>query len=259
MSTVATSAPAEEITAADWELRFEQPMFVAALLVIPVVVIDASRASHEWKTFALVLNWLIWLAFAAELVTMLRVSGDRLGWLRQHPLEAAIVLLTPPFLPATLQTLRFFRLLRLLRIVVVAKEARRLFTPDGIRLAAVLAGVAALGGGAIFANVEKQQSLWDGVWWAITTMATVGYGDLSPTTVIGRLVAIALMFIGIGFFALVTGAVAQRFVETDIKAQGAAVELVVESDVDAARIAIAAELRSMGERLQELEARLRDL
>jgi voltage-gated potassium channel len=231
-------------------------MFVAALLVVPVVVLDASHTGHGWKTFALILNWLIWVAFAAELVTMLRVSPDRLGWLRQHPLEAAIVVLTPPFLPATLQALRFFRLLRLLRIVVVAKKARQLLTVDGVRFAAVLAGVAALGGGAIFANVEKQESLWDGVWWAVTTMATVGYGDLSPTTVIGRLDAIVLMFIGIGFFALVTGAVAQKFVAADVHTEAETLEAAVHADVDLARDEIAIELRAIAQRLNELEQKL---
>ncbi len=76
------------------------------------------------------LNWGIWLAFVAELVVMLRVVPNKRRWLREHPLEVAIVLVTPPFLPASLEAARIFRLLRLIVLL-----ARRLHRP-----AAVLAG-----------------------------------------------------------------------------------------------------------------------
>lgn len=114
--------------------------------------------------------------------------------------------------------------------------------------------MAALGGGAIFAQVEER-SVWDGVWWAVTTMATVGYGDLSPATVVGRLLAIALMLIGIGFFALVTGAVAQRFLATEV-AEVEEAELELADDIAAARTEFARELRELSERLQALERRV---
>jgi voltage-gated potassium channel len=57
--------------------------------------------------------------------------------------------------------------------------------------------------------------LWDGVWWAVVTVTTVGYGDLYPTTVQGRLIGMVLMFVGIGFLSLLTAAVASRFVKQE--------------------------------------------
>ena len=47
------------------------------------------------------------------------------------------------------------------------------------------------------------------------TVTTVGYGDLYPTTVQGRLIGMALMFVGIGFLSLLTAAVASRFVKEE--------------------------------------------
>jgi len=141
---------------------FQVPIFIAALLVIPVIVIEQAHVSHGIKTFGNALNWVIWAAFATELVVMLVVVPDRMRWLRAHPLEAAIVLLTPPLLPASLQALRMFRLLRVLRLTVLVKQYRRLFTLEGVRGAAVLAAIAAFGGGAIFSVVEKGYSVWDG-------------------------------------------------------------------------------------------------
>jgi voltage-gated potassium channel len=73
-----------------------------------------------------------------------------------------------------------------------------------------------LGGGAAFAAVEKEQHLsaWDGVWWAITTVTTVGYGRPFVTTDGGRIIAICLMVTGIGFVAVLTAAAAERFVRS---------------------------------------------
>ena len=90
-------------------------------------------------------NWIIWLAFAVELVVMLAVVRDRWAWLRTHPPEVAVVLLTPPSLPSSLQSLRVLRLLRLLRLLRIAKLARRMFSLEGVRWAAVLAALTALG------------------------------------------------------------------------------------------------------------------
>jgi voltage-gated potassium channel len=234
-------------------------MFVAALLVVPVVVIENSSVSQGWRTFAGALNWLIWSAFALELILMLAVVPNRGEWLRKHPLEAAIVLLTPPFLPTGLQALRLFRLLRLLRLAVVVKRYRRLFTSDGVRGAAVVAAVAALGGGALFSTFETGYSVWDGVWWAMATMTTVGYGDLSPHTVGGRMVGVALMLIGIGFVALLTGAIAQRFLTPQLEEGVASVEVEVADDVGRARSELLGELREITRRLQALEQRVERL
>lgn len=234
-------------------------MFIAALLVVPVVVIENSSASNGWRDSAQALNWLIWSAFALELVVMLSVVPNRGEWLRKHPLEAAIVVLTPPFLPASLQAFRLFRLLRLLRLTVVVKRYRLLFTADGLRGAAVIAAVAALGGGAFFSVFEKGYSVWDGVWWAVATMTTVGYGDLSPHTTGGRLVGIALMLIGIGFVALLTGAIAQRFLAPQLEESVASVELEVADDVGRARSELLSELREITRRLQALERKVGQL
>ena len=84
-------------------------MLVAALLVVPAIAIEQSEAGDPWTTIALVINWATWLAFVTEAVLMLSVVDSRSRWLRDHPLEIAIILLTAPFLPASLQALRGFR------------------------------------------------------------------------------------------------------------------------------------------------------
>lgn len=196
-------------------------MLIAALLTIPAVGIEQSDAGEPWDSVAVYLNWAIWLAFLAEALLMLRAVDDRWKWLRDHPLEVAIILLTPPFLPASLQAARVFRLLRLLRLVRAALLVRRLLSTEGVRDAAVLAAMTVLGGGAAYASVEKAQNLsaWDGVWWAIVTVTTVGYGDTYPQTDAGRIIAIVVMLVGIGFVAILTAAGAERFTRAQREAE----------------------------------------
>ena len=195
------------------EQRLELPLLIFALLTIPAIAFEYADQQEPWHAIGIALNWMIWLAFVAEVVIMLRVVPDRRRWLRDHPLDLAIVIFTPPFLPAVLQATRVFRLLRLLRLVRAGSLARRVFSTEGVRDAAVLTLIAVLGGGAAFAAVEKDDDLsgWDGVWWAIQTVTTVGYGDTPVETDAGRIIAICLMITGIGFVAVLTAAAAERF------------------------------------------------
>jgi voltage-gated potassium channel len=235
--------------------RFELPILIAAVLVIPVIVIEESHVSEGWKHFGVALNWVIWVAFAVEMIVMLAVVPSRVRWLRENPLEVAIVVLTPPVLPASLQALRVFRLLRLLRLMRVAQLSRRLFSLEGLRYVALLALLTVLGAGAAFAALEKHSSTWDGVWWAFTTMTTVGYGDKVPVTVLGRTIAMAVMLVGIGFIAILTGAVAQRFLSPQLE-EIAEFESEAAGEIEAAETDILAEVREIRARLGRLQAHL---
>ena len=214
------------------EERFEWPLLIAALLTIPAIAIEQSSAGEPYDTIAVILNWIVWLAFLVELVVMLALVPNRRQWLREHPLELAIVVLTPPFLPPALQAARVFRLLRLLTLVKAAVLLRRLMSTEGIRDSAVLALVTVLIGGAAYSAIEKTHngepiSAWDGVWWAITTVTTVGYGDTYPDTTAGRVIAMVVMFVGIGFVAIITAAAAERFMRAR-----RAEDVVVERQLD---------------------------
>lgn len=65
--------------------RFEIPLLVAAALVIPAIWIEGSDLSRPWPAVGAAVDWAIWLAFAVEMVVMLRVVPDGATWLRKHP------------------------------------------------------------------------------------------------------------------------------------------------------------------------------
>ena len=235
--------------------RFEKPVMLATVLVIPALVVEASAGDPRLKSAAVMLNWLIWLVFLAELAALLAVAPSRSQWVRSHPLLVAIVILTVPFLPASLQAARLFRLARLVRLVAVLKLAQRLLSPSGIQFAAATVGLAVLGGAAAFQAAERTQdpppTLWDSVWWAMTTVTTVGYGDIEVKTTLGRIVGMVLMILGIGFVALLTGALAQRFLQPSAERIEAAETRLAEEERE-----IADEFRELAERLARLEQRV---
>jgi voltage-gated potassium channel len=203
------SRPREERVQA-W---FEWPVLTAALLTVPILVVQESHLGEPWEAIGSFLNWATWATFAAEVIVMLCLVERRGPWIRAHLIDVLVVVLTPPFAPAIWQAGRIFRLVRLLRLVRIF-SLRRLLSLEGMRYAALIAAGTVVVGGAVFASVEKQQHLttWDGVWWAITTVTTVGYGDVVPKTDAGRIIAMAIMMIGIGFVALLTAFIADRFV-----------------------------------------------
>ena len=57
------------------------------------------------------------------------------------------------------------------------------------------------------------RNLGDGIWWALVTISTVGYGDITPVTTLGRVVASSLMLLGLGLIATITAIVSAKFIQ----------------------------------------------
>jgi voltage-gated potassium channel len=186
---------------------------VAALLTIPSVLLDVVVGLPHWlDVFAKILNWAVWSMFLLALVVVLVRAPSPWKALKANPMMPIIVVLTTPFAPAGLQ---MFRLLRLGALLGAAHHARRLFSTQGLMYAGAVLGLVVVGGGIIFTAVERSAqhlSIESGIWWAIVTVTTVGYGDIVPHTEAGRAVAVIVMVTGIGTAALLVGAASQRFV-----------------------------------------------
>jgi len=64
-----------------------------------------------------------------------------------------------------------------------------------------------------YISEPEVRNLGDGIWWALVTITTVGYGDITPLTTIGRVVASSLMFLGLGLIATITAIVSAKFIQ----------------------------------------------
>ena len=93
-------------------------------------------------------------------------------------------------------------------------------------------------------------SIGSGLWWAVQTVTTVGYGDHVPATVAGRLVASLVMLVGIGFLTVITAAITSTFVSRSRREQAHIGAATSRDDHD--------QLRQIAERLERIEAALTD-
>ena len=129
--------------------------------------------------------------------------------------------------------------------------ARFLREPPTVRGAAgtiVLAtAVVVVVGGVVISLFDHHEysNVWVGMWWAIQTVTTVGYGDVTPADTTGRIIATLVMLQGIAFLAVITAAITSTFVAR------AAKQFVVEQDEDEMT-----ELRRIEARFDELDRKL---
>ncbi len=163
------------------------------------------------QTLLNIVQWVSWIAFATDLIYGLTNAKSKKDYLKKHPLEVAAVLL--PFL----------RPLRLMRVIsfgglVIQKVAigRQFAITIKVFLASIfVAYISAIQITITERGVESSniKNFGDGLWWALTTVTTVGYGDRYPTTTEGRFIAIALMIMGISLMGVITASVAAWFVK----------------------------------------------
>jgi len=116
-------------------------------------------------------------------------------------------------------------------------------------IASVTLSITIISGVLMHLTDEKTYpTIGDGLWWAIQTVTTVGYGDLVPTSTVGRLVAALVMVVGIGFLTVVTAAITSSFIESARRRlQG------TETDT------LSVKLDQIGAPLEVIEAGLKDL
>ena len=166
--------------------------------------------SAETQSLIEIVQWVCWLAFAIDLLVGISISTSKLNYLKHHILDVAAVLL--PFL-------RPLRLMRVLSFggLVIQKVAigRQFAITMKVAIASIfLAYVAAVQVTISERGVEGSniKNFGDGLWWAVTTVTTVGYGDRFPVTTEGRLLAVLLMLAGISLVGVITASVASWFV-----------------------------------------------
>lgn len=160
--------------------------------------------------------------FVVEIGVRLFLAPHRLRYAVSHWFD--ILILVIPFLRPlrAAGSVRAARLLRGLRIVGPlarsAIEIRDLFKRRGLTGGLLLALLAVCVCSLAMWQVESDangpiKDLPDAIWWAMTTVTTVGYGDTYPVTPEGRAIGVMLMLVGIGVFGTVTASVAAFFVE----------------------------------------------
>lgn len=208
---------------------------VTAIILDSVPSINARY--HDWF---LLFEWFSILLFTIEYITRVWASVERAGQRRQGPVRSRIrYMLSPlalidmlailPFyltflLPVDLRFMRVFRLFLIFKLTryhasmnLLARVVRHEAGPIAAALFVLVTLLVVAASFAFIAEHHAQPAVFgsipDAMWWAIVTMTTVGYGDMVPVTVIGKLLGGVIAVIGLGMVALPAGLLAAGFSE----------------------------------------------
>ena len=208
------------MTLEQWERAAEWPLIVISILFLAAYSVQVLAS----ETVAQVAGWFMmttWVLFLIDYGVSLWLAPRRLNWFFRHLHELAIV---------ALPMLRPLRLLRLVTLIgVLQRVAGNALRGRVVTYVIAASGLLTYIGALAMYDAEKSspeasiQSFADAAWWAIVTITTVGYGDLSPVTTTGRVIAVGLMIGGIALLGIVTATLASWLVEKvsaeDVKTQ----------------------------------------
>lgn len=201
----------------------------AALATIPIVIAQEMGSTRQWIVIA---DWAVWSIFVLDFGLMFLAAADRARYCLRNVLGLAIVVLSFPLLPdllASVRVVRIGRAVRLLRLVRVSaallrgiSSLRRMVGVQSLIYMSILSLTLAALGAGLLVVLEPQtinHSFMEGLWWALVTVSTVGYGDIVPQTPAGRLLAVVLMVSGLGLLSTLTAAIGAYFIGEDAKRQ----------------------------------------
>jgi voltage-gated potassium channel len=189
-----------------WEQRTGPWLTGLALLSFVTLVIDGLMESDS--SVVLVVDVAAWAAFATDYGIRIYLAEDRWLFVRTHPLDLAAV---------ALPALRVLRLIA--SLARVAALARRGLAERVMVTTTLVAVTVVIGAASTVLDAERNApdgnitNFPDALWWAATTVTTVGYGDRFPVTAEGRLVGVVLMVVGIAVFGSITAALAGRLIQ----------------------------------------------
>ncbi|MEU8782725.1 ion channel [Streptomyces sp. NPDC048637] len=189
----------------EWERRAQPYLFIASILFLTsyTVRVLIPGLSSGWYILWETVTIVSWAVFVAEYLARLVFSHDRWHFVRTRWLDLIVTVL-PLLRPLRMIDMHERMQLRRARPGLVLEARVMLYSG----LAALLLGFAA--SLAVYHDERSApdaniHTFGDAVWWACSTLTTTGYGDATPVTARGRVIAVGLMFVGVALVGAVVG------------------------------------------------------
>lgn len=190
-------------------------MMMLAVISIAMIVLDyAKEINITTKPFVYWDN-IILVAFAVDYFTRLLLAKNKWQFFKNNIWDLlSIIPVNQAFyffrISRLTKALRLLKVFRLARLVGLSGRIGDFFKTDGFIYYLYLSTIIVLIASSMYCISEKV-SFSTALWWSITTATTVGYGDISPTTPIGKFAALLLMLLGIGFIGVLTSSLTNFF------------------------------------------------
>ncbi len=186
---------------------FSGLMVVVAILLLMEWQWQLIREITPLTSF--LLNWSIFIFFVIAFIVELLLVENRWRYVGQNWALPIIILGGLPFIfeyDPLVQPLSALRPILAIYILLPSFKTLISFFFDGhLRTTILGAAVVVVIFGALVAGVDPNvKSVWDGIWWAIATVSTIGYGDVVPSSALGRLLGVILVIIGVAIFVIIT-------------------------------------------------------
>ena len=217
---------------------FDDVLIVMVLVNILLMFMQTFEVFEPYINIIRVLEGITGLFFCVEYVLRLWTADQlypeeknsvKAAWRFAKSLDGIILLLTIlPFLPLSgfvvFRMLRVVRILRLFKVnqtfdsfnviaSVIYEKRNQIVSSCFIILILMLASSLCMYSAEHEAQPDAFKNAFSGIWWSMSTILTVGYGDISPITPLGQVMGIIIAFLGVGAVAIPTGIISAGFVE----------------------------------------------
>jgi len=235
---------------------------ILAIVSIVLVAIESLLSVSQSTLMGIyIADLIICIVFAVDFIQRIRASESKSRFMKTNGFEIlamipAIALYALGTIPAIAVAVRSLRLVRVVRVILLLARMRRVMSKTGrfvqrsnlLALFGITFSIIFIGAFAALildSGTENAQitNFSDAIWWSISTVTTVGYGDIVPHSIAGRIMGMGLMVVGIGVMAAFISQVSATIVESRMKRN---------SEKDDFRTAVISEIKSSLDNIDKL-------
>nr|WP_288974504.1 potassium channel family protein [uncultured Blautia sp.] len=201
------------------KILYEVSMSILAVTAVILALLDLTKGLLSWQ---IIIDNIILIIFVFDYFIRLFLSSDKKSFIKDNVLDLIAII---PF-NSVFRAFRIFKLGKLVRLMKLTKltkltrffaylfrfldKIKSFIDTNGFKYMLLITAFF-IGVGGVLIHYAEGMSISDGLWWAFVTATTVGYGDISPASPTGRLVAMALMLVGIGLIGSLTSTITSFF------------------------------------------------
>ena len=239
-----------------WDKIFQWPMLMLAIWMPFQFYLDYHAGIHSSETAFF--DWLVWWFFVVESVLLLSLVNNKWQYLKTNWMNVFIIVAGLPIilwgyspLAAILRSLRLLLMAGL--IFRLTKTVRKVLNKNQLGKTLLVSLLLVFISGTIIASIDPAfETPADGIWWALVTITTVGYGDYTPVSIPGRAFASVLIIAGVVLFSLITANLAAYFVEKEV-------EKDVEQETKEEEMYLDKAINQLDSRLDKIEQQLQEV